>query len=163
MNYLLDVNVLLAMCYEEHAHYARVQGWRSLARAVAARPLRLATCAITELGFVRIASGSTKLAPSVSAAQTDLRKLTADSEFLFVGDELRALQLPPWVRSSAHTTDGHLVELAAEYGMRLVTLDRGIQGAELVPELPSERLRVNEATAVAYAFRRIHSTGLWLS
>jgi hypothetical protein len=64
--------------------------------------------------------------------------------FVFLGDSRTAEHLPDWVANSDQTTDGHLLELAASYGARLVTLDRGIPGADLVPELSGGTLVIRD-------------------
>lgn len=166
MSYLLDVNVLLAMYYAKHMHHLRVSLWLKLVRSRYPGRLRFSTCSITELGFVRVAtSTAAAFAPNVAAAQEDLRQLTSGGEFSFIGDEVRALRLPRWTRKSAQTTDGHLVELAAEYGLTVLTLDEGIPGAELVP-LIAPPLRVEEGSAgletTSHSEPRLGSTGLWL-
>ncbi len=60
MTYLLDVNALVAFGYANHIHHLRVINWLGDLRGNQ-RTLRLATCAITELGFVRIATGPARL------------------------------------------------------------------------------------------------------
>jgi predicted nucleic acid-binding protein len=141
MIYLLDVNALLAMGCERHIHHQRVTQWReSLASSV-----RLATCAITELGFVRIASGKAALAKNLTHAQTELQRVKASEDLLFLGDALGADRLPQWVRTSAQTTDGHLLELARVHQARLATLDAGIPGAEFIPADPGPRWEVRDA------------------
>ena len=116
MKYLLDVNVLLAMSYEPHVHHARVDHWLRQCRLIYGATLALATSPITELGFVRIASGPARFARAVRAAQDDLERLITQNGILFVGDRLPARRLPRWVSRSAQTTDGHLVELATSHG-----------------------------------------------
>jgi predicted nucleic acid-binding protein len=142
--YLLDVNVLLAMYYVKHIHHARTMRWLDdLARSKAVP--RFATCSITEIGFVRVAGGKdAKLAESIATARQDLKKLIGDGSFTFLIDELGADQLPDWVRRPAHVTDGHLLALATANDACLVTHDRGIPGALLIPELPDEPLMVRE-------------------
>jgi predicted nucleic acid-binding protein len=147
MIYLLDVNVLLALGYEEHVHQTRA--WRWLDCLHASEPsVNLATCSITELGFVRIASGGAGFAPSVSAAQEDLNGLKRKRRFAFLSDGLGADRLPCWVERSKQVTDGHLLELALAHNAVLVTLDNGIPGALLVPDdlvpLPTVRPSVRE-------------------
>lgn len=138
MIYLLDVNVLLAFGFEMHIHHGRVRDWLFVCqREQGEREVTLATCAITELGFIRIASGGARLAESVSAARAGLRRVKIRERFVFLGDDVEAEQLPMWVRKSAQTTDGHLVVLASEHEAQLVTLDRGIPGAYLIPEFQS--------------------------
>ncbi len=55
MIYLLDVNALIALGIAHHAEHARVAHWvRGL------RGDRLATCPITEIGFVRGTCGAAR-------------------------------------------------------------------------------------------------------
>lgn len=72
MIHLLDVNVLLALHYTQHVHHSRTLLWSRSLRRVADNEVRLASCSITELGFVRIASGPAALSRDVSAACADL-------------------------------------------------------------------------------------------
>ena len=52
MNYLLDVNVLVAWGWADHVEHRRAAKWIGAMKA--ARGVRLLTSAIPELGFVRI-------------------------------------------------------------------------------------------------------------
>jgi uncharacterized protein len=143
MIYLLDVNVLLALGYGTHVHRARAAQWL---RDLQTRELsvNLATCSITELGFVRVASGKAGFAENVKVAQEDLKRLKSEKLFIFLDDGLGAHRLPKWVEVSRHVTDGHLLELAAVHHGPLVTLDKGIPGALLIPERPEAPLVVKE-------------------
>ena len=172
MKYLLDVNVLLAMFYVPHLHHSRVDQWLQQCRIIHGSALTLATSPITELGFVHIASSSTGFASGVSAAQQDLERLITRSGLVLVGDRLSARRLPRWVNRSSQTTDGHLVELATSHGMILATLDRGVLGAELIPDLPDHPFEVNEPGVLAEEELCLsqmdypastRSGGLWLS
>jgi hypothetical protein len=104
-------------------------------------------CSITELGFVRIASGKAGFAGNVRMAQRDLARLKAKQPFSFLDDGLGAALLPSWVERSKHVTDGHLLELAHTHGACLVTLDEGIPGALLIPEQPENAPMVREPPA----------------
>jgi hypothetical protein len=99
--------------------------------------VKLATCAITELGFVRVASGPTRLAANVPEALNDLKLLKLRERMMFLSDRMLAGELPVWVTKSPQTTDGHLVMLAKANGARLATLDRAIVDAELIPSSDS--------------------------
>src|SRR3954467_12440842 len=143
--YLLDVNALLAMQYQEHVHYARVNAWA--ARLYAERKQGtavFATCPITELGFVRIASGKAGHSASVDSARSDLHTLKSRQKMLFIPDGIPARRLPAWVRKSAQTTDGYLLALAKAQGGSLATLDRFIPGALLIPDETPAPLMVRE-------------------
>lgn len=146
MIYLLDVSVLLAMSYPTHVHHARAMCWSGdLNRR---HPFdRLATCSITEIGFVRVAGNrKTDMAKTVAAAREDLARLKADWLTIFLGDPLGAEHLPLWVTRPGHVTDGHLLSLAKGWGGHLVTLDRGIPGAILIPEQFDAPTMVREPT-----------------
>jgi toxin-antitoxin system PIN domain toxin len=144
MIYLLDVNVLLAMHYATHVHHDRAERWLDdLGRRGALG--RFATCSITELGFVRIAGNkNVDLAQNVTAARRDLKRLKEEWSFSFVTDPLGAAHLPSWVERPRHVTDGHLLALATARGARLVTLDSGIPGALLIPDLSNGPTMIRE-------------------
>jgi toxin-antitoxin system PIN domain toxin len=133
VTYLLDVNALLALGYQAHTHHPRAGAWLSSRRKE--KGLTLATCAITELGFVRVASGSaTAHASDVTTAKLALARLKSNPlvHFEFLNDHLGADSLPAWVHKSNQTTDGHLAALAVAHGAKLATFDSGIPGAELI-------------------------------
>lgn len=129
MIYLADVNLLLALGWLHHTHHARARTWLAGFGSGDA----LATCAITELGFVRIslqpAFGSADIA-TTKKALAQLR--AAKPGHLFLSDALGADALPAWVKTAKHTTDGHLIALAAMHQAKLATLDTGIPGAVMI-------------------------------
>ena len=128
MTYLLDVNALIALGITHHAEHARVAHWvRGL------RGDRLATCSITEIGFVRVACGTSGLVTDATVARQVLARLKAAAGIELLADANGAADLPAWVLRPAQVTDGHLLALAAKHGARLATLDTGIRGAFLIP------------------------------
>jgi predicted nucleic acid-binding protein len=154
MMFLLDVNALLAMSYGAHVHNRRVLRWVSLLdvehphdRAI------LATCPITELGFVRIGSGKARYTESVDIARDDLEDLKASMDMMFIPDDLRMRHLPTWVRKSEQTTDGYLLALADSHGGSLATLDGFIPGSVFIPEENTGPLMVREASYFELASR----------
>ncbi len=134
MIYLLDVNVLIALGYATHVHHSLAEWWLTERKREHGAELQLVTCAITELGFVRIAGGQASLAESVSCARDDLRRLKAKEKMRLVGDDLGTERLPRWVTQPKQTTDGHLVALSAKHNARFATLDSGVPGAELISD-----------------------------
>jgi toxin-antitoxin system PIN domain toxin len=130
VTYLLDVNVLLALAHATHVHHPRVARWVASLNGDQV----LATCSITELGFVRIAPQA-RLSPHVPAARDLLAQLRASTRPAFVRltDDLGADALPSWADTPPATTDGHLSALAAGRDAQLVTLDEGIPGSLLIP------------------------------
>ena len=129
MRYLLDVNTLIALGHTRHVHHVRAQRWLGGLEADSA----IGTCAITELGFVRV-SVQAGLQPDVSTARAALKKLKASSpvKFALWPDALGADRLPRHVKDPGELTDGHLLELARKHQARLVTLDVSIPGAMLI-------------------------------
>lgn len=132
--YLLDVNVLLALLDPGHEHHVAARRWWA--------PKvndDWCTCPITELGFLRIASGSgypriteqlPKLIETLQALckAPDHRYWSAD---IFLSDVIP----PKSAITSAHTTDIYLLALAIEHGSKLATFDEKIP-ARMLPGGP---------------------------
>ncbi|MBZ5645059.1 MAG: PIN domain-containing protein [Acidobacteriia bacterium] len=133
MKYLLDVNALLALAIWEHEFHARVARWveRIGARGVP----ELATCSITELGFVRVLGQAQQYGASVAQARELLLELKNSERvrWIFIPDDHDISHLPKWVRTPKQTTDGHLAGLAKANEAVLATLDRRIPGAFVIP------------------------------
>jgi len=131
VNWLLDVNALVALAHQGHADHLRLMRW--FASLIGSRG-KLATCSIKEIGFVRVSIQAGFEADATGAVET-LRGLKESSRVpfeLFV-DPLGAARLPSWVTGAKQVTDGHLLELAEEHAMQLATLDKGIPKAFLIP------------------------------
>ena len=131
MTYLLDVNALVALGFANHEFHDRVARW------VRARPApTLATCSITELGFIRVLAQAPAYGLTVTQARTLLLKMkeAGASRFTFMADDHDISHLPTWVKTPKQITDGHLVELAVANGGELATLDERIPRTFLIPE-----------------------------
>lgn len=131
MTYLLDVNALVALGFAQHEFHDRVAHWlRKRGFPV------LATCSITELGFVRVLVKAPAYNLTVSQARTLLLRIkeSGTPQFTFIADNHDISHLPGWVKTAKQTTDGHLDKLAADNGATLATLDARIPGAYLIPE-----------------------------
>ena len=130
MRYLLDVNALIALAHTGHALHGKAIGWYS---SVVSSATGFHTCAITELGFVRVAA-ATGLQPDIKGARQALDALKSSSKVRFelIPDDLGAAHLPAFVKTPQAVTDGHLVELARKNSLCLVTLDRGIPGSMFI-------------------------------
>ena len=131
MMYLLDVNALVALGFQQHEFHRRVTEW--LRRG---SPIHLATCSITELGFIRILAQASEYGLTVAEARALLLRLKAlhEQRFTLLQDGNDASSLPSWVKTAKQITDGHLAELAKANGAVLATLDKKIPGAFLIPE-----------------------------
>jgi toxin-antitoxin system PIN domain toxin len=125
--FLLDVNVLLALTWPQHVHSALAHKWFGEPGG-----RRWATCAITQLGFVRLSSNRQFVADAVSPGQAlELLRLAIQVPGHVYWPERQAptecplLALPGLV-GHRQVTDGYLLSLAVAHGGKLVTLDRGI-------------------------------------
>ena len=129
MIYLLDVNALVALGFINHEFHDRLASWVQSQKSP-----NLASCSITELGFVRV------LAPAygftVTQARTLLLRLkeTRTSALMFIPDEHDVSHLPAWVKAPKQITDGHLSKLASANGAVLATVDENIPGSYLIPK-----------------------------
>ena len=132
MTYLLDANALIALGISTHEFHGRVDAWLATLRPSD----RLATCALTELAFVRIVPQLPGLGASVAQAKELLRRLRRQQRLRveMLADAVGAEHLPAWVETVRQATDGHLVELAKRHSTTLATLDERIPGAFLMPE-----------------------------
>jgi toxin-antitoxin system PIN domain toxin len=116
VRYLLDVNALIAAIWKDHVDHAKADSW------VADKDL--ATCPLSELGFLRVSTQP----KAIGASMRDARRLLDD--FLtkhateFIPADLPALQSKP--ARSQEVTDHYLAELAARKGFKLATLDCNI-------------------------------------
>jgi predicted nucleic acid-binding protein len=130
VTYLLDVSALVALGFIEHEFNDRVVSWL----LSEPKPV-LATCAITELGFLRVLGQASAYGLSIADGKTLLARLKRSGSvpFLFISDDHDVAQLPDWVKTPRQTTDGHLLKLANAHDATLATLDAGILGAYLIP------------------------------
>ena len=131
MRHLLDVNALVALGFAQHEFHRRVAAWLK-----AEHFPELATCSITELGFVRVLAQAPAYGFSIEQACELLLSLKAASHphFTFISDDHDVSHLPAWAKSPKQTTDGHLVALANANQAVLATLDSKIPGAYRIPK-----------------------------
>ena len=133
MTYLLDVNALVSLGFLQHKFHQRVAGW---VHTLALKPApQFATCAITELGFVRVLAQAPQYGLAISQARNLLVRLKAADtlQFTFIDDDHDVSHLPGWVKTPKQITDGHLAQLAKANNAVLATLDARIPGAFLIP------------------------------
>jgi predicted nucleic acid-binding protein len=131
MIHLLDVNALFALGVPQHEFHRRTESW---VERTAKTGASFATCAITELGFLRIPLQTSYGAFTLAQGQKHLKLLKSSSRyrFQFIPDDQDAQQLPGWVTWEKQLTDGHLISLAKAHGATLATLDEGIKDAFLI-------------------------------
>jgi predicted nucleic acid-binding protein len=133
MIYLLDVSALLALGLREHALHERVAAW--VRTFEVQEEVRFATCAITELGFLRILTQASSYNFTITQGKMLLSQMkrTKGLRFSFLPDEQGVEDLPLWVKAPKQITDGHLLELAKAHRAEMATLDERIPGALLIP------------------------------
>jgi uncharacterized protein len=139
ITYLLDINVLLALCDPLHVHYEAAHRW------FAQEGRRSwATCPLTENGFVRIASHPQypNRPGDVAAVLAILRRFCKAREHQFWSEDLslRDLLKTEVLLTSSQITDVYLLGLAVHKGGRLATLDqrlpvKGVDGGERALEI----------------------------
>jgi hypothetical protein len=125
---LLDVNVLLALAWPNHQFHLPARRW------ISSHEGTWCTCALTQLGFVRLSSNpafTDQAKPPAEAAGLLLR-MTQHGGHRFIS-ELPTLEIPAFARAlermlgHQQITDGYLVALAEHHEIRLVTFDRRIE------------------------------------
>ncbi len=142
MTRLADINLLIALADPNHAHHGAARTW------LAARPKTgLATCALTENGFLRIyGHPSYPRGPgSPEKALFDLKAYRGRRGHQFLACDL-SLDDPMFITLGGLTpkqiTDCYLLGLAGKYGIRFATFDTtipvklvkgGMQAIEVVP------------------------------
>lgn len=118
---LLDTNVLLALAWPSHQHHAEAHAWF----AAHARK-GWATCAFTQLGFIRLSSNPAYTADAVSPrdAATLLQQWTRLKGHRFWASPA-ADEPVTYARAIGHqqVNDAWLVKVARQNSGRLVTLD----------------------------------------
>jgi toxin-antitoxin system PIN domain toxin len=118
---LLDINVLLALAWPNHQHHALAHRWF-------ARESRhgWATCALTQLGFIRLSSNPayTPSAVSPSEAAGLLEQWVRHPRHSF-WESSAASRVGIYERALGHqqVNDAWLVDLARQSGGRVVTFD----------------------------------------
>lgn len=127
MRFLLDVNVLVALSFLEHASHVVAQEWFQ------EEPLRLwASCPLTQAGFLRVAyvqTGRTRQSLRVALASLEQNCLSPGHEFWNADVDLRDLTESQRSRLIGHNqiADMQLLKLAYRHGGQVATLDAGIQ------------------------------------
>lgn len=127
---LLDVNVLLALTWDQHVHHG-------VAHRRFSELATWSTCSVTEAGLLRLLLTEQVVGRKVSGAEAlaQLGAIRAVAGWSFL-DDVASLGAPAIdlrvLMGRRQVTDLQLVNLAAAHGTRLVTFDAGIRES-LVP------------------------------
>ena len=123
---LLDVNVLLSLAWPNHQFHA------SATRRFKSKQERWATCAITQLGFIRLSSNPAAVSPVRTPAEAAslLQAMVADEFHIYIRSMPSPLEISQFERilGSAQVTDAYLLALARSHDARFVTFDRRLAG-----------------------------------
>lgn len=130
---LLDVNALVALGWPNHQFHRAIRG------RLEQEPIpEWATCAITQLGFVRISANPSAVGQTVLPrhAAAQLAALTADDHHRFLADAIAPVArhglFDPLV-GHGQVTDAYLVGLATDHGCTLLTFDRRLKAIPADP------------------------------
>ncbi len=134
--FLFDVNVLITLFDPDHPGHAVARIW-----AAAQKPLRWASCPITENGYLRITSQPKYSNPiRIATAALRLRNAIAETDHEFWPDDVSVLDeaTVDLGRLLGHRqiTDAYLLALAVARDGRLVTFDRAIPTDAVVGARP---------------------------
>ena len=119
---LLDTNVLLALAWPNHQHHAETHKWFG-----AQSRHGWATCALTQLGFIRLSANPAYTPAAVSpqeAASLLERLLRHKSHHFWPCPSAAAPAIYSHTLGHQQTNDAYLVEVARRHEGRLVTLNR---------------------------------------
>ena len=161
--WLLDANLLIALTHAAHIHHAEAHTW------FASHPKRRwATCALTQLAFVRLTSNPKVVGSEITPAEAmqALAAMAAQTTHEYWADAPEPLQLAT-LQSAAlvghrQVTDAYLLGLAALRAQRLATLDRGLVSFAVGTGLAANVELVSAPSTVQqpvtrYAARRVKS------
>jgi uncharacterized protein len=118
---LLDINVLLALAWPSHQFHASAQRWFERMGK------RWASCAITQLGFVRISSNPAFSPHAKSPAELTelLADMTKYGKHTYLANLPALAGLDDWTTIGGHkqVTDAYLALVAKHHRKKLATFD----------------------------------------
>jgi toxin-antitoxin system PIN domain toxin len=130
--FLPDVNMLLAIAWPNSIHHQVAHNWLGKLSSDS-----WATCAITQVGFVRISSNPQFISTAVAPlhAMGLLKKFISDPRHVFWESAVQMVDPSIATRRSLkghrQVTDAYLFALCLKMGGKLVTLDQGIESLAL--------------------------------
>lgn len=124
-----DVNVLLALAWPNHQFHDLARAWYGTAEGSG-----WATCAVTQLGFIRLSSNRafSEHAKTPGEATQMLADLVSRPSHQFIarlpapGDDCFS-QIAQKLQGHRQVTDAYLVAVALAHDLTLVTFDQRIQ------------------------------------
>ena len=131
---LLDANVLLALAWPSHQFYA------SAIRRLDVPEQRWATCAITQLAFIRLSANPAAVQSPVTpvAAAALLAEMVRDTWHVYLEMSPQPSEMASafaGLQGHKQVTDSYLVAFAKHHGAKLLTLDARLRGRKDVEVL----------------------------
>jgi uncharacterized protein len=124
---LLDVNVLLALAWPNHQFHAAATGRLESGRD------RWATCALTQLGFIRLSSNPAVVSghKSPATAASLLKAMIQDSQHIYLESLTSPVEVNLFAKilGSKQVTDVYLMDLARRHAATFVTFDARLKHA----------------------------------
>lgn len=124
--YLLDVNVLIALAWDDHVHHARAHAWFGRLASDS-----FATCNTTQSAFIRLSLNPNIVQCQITAidAFEMLESLTGHPNHVFCEDGPLEPKLPAWraLKSYKQVTDTNLFLIARRHDRKLATFDEEIR------------------------------------
>ena len=121
---LLDVNVLLALGWPNHQFH------EAATMRLESNRDRWATCALTQLGFIRLSSNPAVATPAKSPAEaaTLLAAMVKDPFHVYLAalsapSDEESIRVFEKILGSKQVTDAYLLRLARQHRARLTTFD----------------------------------------
>ncbi len=126
MTFLLDVNCLMALLWENHEHHQNARRWLQPV-------VSFASCPVSQLGFARVSSNPL-LGYGMSPEQsfTVLRRFLSDPRHTFIADDLSCedrIVRTDLMGGPNQITDRYLVALARQQKVTLATFDEPLVSA----------------------------------
>lgn len=134
MTYLADVNVWIALAYDEHVHHETALEWFATTKSDATLH-QITFCRVTEMGLLRLLTNTHVMRADVrspAAAWAALHTFYQDPRVQFMA-EPEGLEASWRIATRHHYsgvnfwTDAYLSAFAEKAGYTLVTFDRGFR------------------------------------
>jgi predicted nucleic acid-binding protein len=118
-----DVNLLVAFSSPSHPFHDAARAWFD-------ENPEVVTCAITELGMLRVLI---QIGTPPDIADAHLENLFGTRRKTMLPCDLSGIVLKGKISRHGQVTDSYLVEICKQHRVKLATFDKGISDAVLVP------------------------------
>jgi toxin-antitoxin system PIN domain toxin len=124
--YLLDVNMLIALAWDDHVHHQAAHAWFSTCAQIG-----FATCNVTQSGFIRVSLNPkvVRCGMNTTDAIAKLKSITSQPKHKFWEDGPVQIESELWQTVTGHgeVTDMNLLLIAQRHGGRLATFEGAIR------------------------------------